>query len=56
MVLRGRNIHDLSAIFIPFTAQTRMSGVNLVERKFAKALSMQLRICTKIWGGVLPPA
>src|SRR4029079_2863014 len=26
--LRGRNIHDLHATFIPFTAQTRVSGVD----------------------------
>ena len=26
--LRGRDIHQLNASFIPFTAQTRMSGVN----------------------------
>jgi K+-transporting ATPase ATPase B chain len=27
--LRGRELHELKATFIPFTAQTRMSGVNL---------------------------
>lgn len=27
--LRGRNIQELDAVFVPFTAQTRMSGVNL---------------------------
>jgi potassium-transporting ATPase ATP-binding subunit len=27
--LRGRNVHELHAAFIPFSAQTRISGVNL---------------------------
>ena len=30
--IRGRNIHDMNAAFIPFTAQTQMSGVNIPER------------------------
>ncbi len=36
--LRGREIHELSdhAEFIPFTAQTRMSGVNLDGRQIRK--------------------
>jgi K+-transporting ATPase ATPase B chain len=34
--LRARDIHDLGATFIPFTAQTRMSGVNLNGREIRK--------------------
>ncbi|NUM79974.1 potassium-transporting ATPase subunit KdpB [bacterium] len=34
--LRGRNIHEIGATFIPFTAQTRMSGVNLDGRHILK--------------------
>jgi K+-transporting ATPase ATPase B chain len=36
--LRGREIHDLAenAEFVPFTAQTRMSGVNLDDREIRK--------------------
>jgi K+-transporting ATPase ATPase B chain len=34
--LRGRSIGDLGASFIPFTAQTRMSGVNVPERQIRK--------------------
>jgi K+-transporting ATPase ATPase B chain len=34
--LRGRDINDLHASFIPFTAQTRMSGVNLDGRRIRK--------------------
>ena len=30
--IRGREMHDLQAAFIPFTAQTRMSGVDLHAR------------------------
>lgn len=30
--LRGRDIHELDAEFIPFTAQTRMSGVNVRQK------------------------
>jgi K+-transporting ATPase ATPase B chain len=34
--LRAREIHELGATFIPFTAQTRMSGVNLNGREIRK--------------------
>jgi K+-transporting ATPase ATPase B chain len=34
--LRERDIHRLGATFIPFTAQTRMSGVNLNGRQIRK--------------------
>lgn len=34
--LRGRNLVELGATFIPFTAQTRMSGVNLSGRQIRK--------------------
>ncbi len=34
--LRARGIHELGATFIPFTAQTRMSGVNLHGRQIRK--------------------
>jgi K+-transporting ATPase ATPase B chain len=34
--LRARDIHELGATFIPFTAQTRMSGVNMDEREIRK--------------------
>ena len=33
---RARDIHELGATFIPFTAQTRMSGVNLNGREIRK--------------------
>jgi K+-transporting ATPase ATPase B chain len=34
--LRERDIHALNATFVPFSAQTRMSGVNLAERMVRK--------------------
>ncbi len=34
--LRGRNVHELGATFIPFTAQTRISGVNFDGRQIRK--------------------
>ena len=34
--LRARDIHELGATFIPFTAQTRMSGVSLNGREIRK--------------------
>jgi K+-transporting ATPase ATPase B chain len=34
--IRGRDIESLSAKFVPFTAQTRMSGVDLQQRKIRK--------------------
>ncbi|MBK5145142.1 potassium-transporting ATPase subunit KdpB [Budviciaceae bacterium BWR-B9] len=34
--LRERDISNLNASFIPFSAQTRMSGVNIQERKIRK--------------------
>ena len=34
--LRGRDVQDLHATFIPFTAQTRMSGVDLDGRQIRK--------------------
>jgi K+-transporting ATPase ATPase B chain len=34
--LRARDIHEMRATFMPFTAQTRMSGVNLDGRQIRK--------------------
>ena len=34
--LRARDIHELGATFVPFSAQTRMSGVNLNGREIRK--------------------
>ncbi len=34
--LRERDLHALNAVFVPFSAQTRMSGVDLGERQIRK--------------------
>lgn len=34
--LRGRNVEELRAKFLPFSAKTRMSGVDLAEREIRK--------------------
>lgn len=52
--LRGRNIHDLNATFIPFTAQTRMSGVNLAGRQIRKGAADAIEAHVKRLGGNYP--
>jgi len=34
--IRGRDLHELSATFVPFTAQTRMSGIDIGGRQIRK--------------------
>jgi K+-transporting ATPase ATPase B chain len=41
--LRGRDIADIGASFIPFTAQTRMSGANLPGRQIRKGASEAIK-------------
>ena len=46
--LRGRNVHDLGATFIPFSAQTRLSGVDLNGRQIRKGRRAKHRaICRR---------
>jgi K+-transporting ATPase ATPase B chain len=50
--IRARTIHELpGAQFIPFTAQTRMSGVDVDGRQIRKGASESVR---KFLGGTLP--
>ncbi|HEY5751817.1 MAG TPA: potassium-transporting ATPase subunit KdpB [Chthoniobacterales bacterium] len=45
--LRGRELHELPhAVFIPFTAQTRMSGVDLDGIRYRKGAADQVRAFT----------
>src|SRR5574341_431817 len=53
--LRGRDIHALGATFVPFTAQTRMSGVNLNGRQIRKGAADAIEQYVKKMGGQLPP-
>ncbi|HET6251425.1 MAG TPA: potassium-transporting ATPase subunit KdpB [Tepidisphaeraceae bacterium] len=50
--IRGREIHELPAAeFVPFTAQTRMSGVNMDGQQIRKGAAASV----KAWvGGVVP--
>jgi K+-transporting ATPase ATPase B chain len=40
--LRGRNVHDLGAHFIPFSAQTRLSGVDMNGQKIRKGAAQSI--------------
>ena len=52
--LRGRDIQALNAEFIPFTAQTRMSGVNLEGRRIRKGAAEAVAAHVKDQGGSMP--
>nr|MDQ2900707.1 potassium-transporting ATPase subunit KdpB [Acidobacteriota bacterium] len=52
--LRGREVSNLEAEFIPFTAQTRMSGVNLENRAVRKGATESLKLYVTERGGVFP--
>lgn len=41
--LRERDIHELGATFVPFSANTRMSGVNLGDRQLRKGAAEAIR-------------
>lgn len=49
--LRGHNIANLQATFIPFTAETRMSGANLPGRQIRKGASPAIERYIKEQGG-----
>ena len=53
--IRERQIHDIHAEFVPFTAQTRMSGVNLNGSRIRKgaADAIEAYVCEQ--GGRCPP-
>ncbi|MGX6643208.1 potassium-transporting ATPase subunit KdpB [Legionella pneumophila] len=52
--LRGRNIHELEATFIPFTAETRMSGANLPGRQIRKGAAQAIEDYIQEIGGIFP--
>jgi potassium-transporting ATPase ATP-binding subunit len=53
--IRERNIHALGAEFVPFTAQTRMSGVNLNGNLIRKGAVDSIQRYVESQGGTLPP-
>lgn len=54
--IRERDVHGLGATFVPFTAQTRMSGVNLNGRQIRKGAADAVEAYVKEQGGQFPPA
>jgi K+-transporting ATPase ATPase B chain len=54
--LRERDVHALGATFVPFTAQTRMSGVNLNGRQIRKGAADAVEAFVKQQGGQIPPS
>jgi K+-transporting ATPase ATPase B chain len=54
--LRERDIHALGATFVPFSAQTRMSGVNLNGRQVRKGAADAIEQYVESLGGTFPVA
>ena len=52
--LRGRNIAELGAHFIPFTAQTRMSGIDLDDKQIRKGSVDAIQKFVGSKGGLVP--
>ena len=52
--LRGRDITEMGATFIPFTAQTRMSGVDMKGRAVRKGAADAIEHYVKNLGGEFP--
>jgi K+-transporting ATPase ATPase B chain len=52
--LRGRDVHELHANFIPFSAQTRISGVDLDGRNIRKGAAEAIEAFVRERGGQFP--
>ena len=52
--LRERNMAELAAVFVPFTAQTRMSGVDLGTREVRKGAASAVKKYIETKGGKFP--
>jgi K+-transporting ATPase ATPase B chain len=52
--IRGRQLAEKEAEFVPFSAQTRMSGVNLNGRKIRKGATEQIVKFVRDGGGRIP--
>jgi K+-transporting ATPase ATPase B chain len=53
--LRGRNVQKLHATFVTFSAQTRISGVDLNGRLIRKGASEAIEAFVREQGGEIPP-
>ncbi len=54
--LRGREVSDQDATFIPFSAHTRMSGVDMGGRRLRKGAADAVAAFVRQQGGTVPPA
>jgi K+-transporting ATPase ATPase B chain len=54
--IRERDVRALGATFVPFTAQTRMSGVDFDGRQIRKGAADAIQAHVDTLGGTLPPA
>ncbi len=54
--IRERDVHALGATFVPFSAQTRMSGVDLDGRRVRKGAADAVEAFVRAQGGELPAA
>lgn len=53
--LRGRELHELQATFIRFTAQTKMSGIDMPGRQIRKGAADAVQAYVESLGGSFPP-
>jgi K+-transporting ATPase ATPase B chain len=53
--IRGRDVEKMDAHFVPFTAQTRMSGVDVGGRRIRKGAAEAIQRFVIESGGVFPP-
>jgi K+-transporting ATPase ATPase B chain len=54
--LRGQSLEESGAQFVPFSARTRMSGVDIGERKLRKGAADAIRAFVASQGGQFPAA
>ncbi|QSZ27521.1 potassium-transporting ATPase subunit KdpB [Aceticella autotrophica] len=52
--IRGRNLSEAEATFIPFSAKTRMSGINIKGREIRKGASDAIKNYVEQLGGTMP--
>ena len=52
--IRAREVAEPHAVFVPFTAQTRMSGVDLGARSIRKGAADSIKRCVEAKGGIYP--
>jgi potassium-transporting ATPase ATP-binding subunit len=52
--IRERDVHALKAVFVPFTAQTRMSGVDMDGREVRKGAADAIEEYVRARGGAFP--